>query len=375
MSEYQFYDFAAVDAPISDEGLRYARQCSRTAIVSNVRWQNTYNYDDFRGSVATLLKYYDAHYYIANWGLARLMLAFPSGTLSGTAIQPYLQKSNRYEATLAFKEKDGRCIVSWERNEEGGWGWTHGDGVLDHLIGIREELTFGDHRALFLGWLSSFNPEEWLEGKIGKLLTPPIPPGLSQLSPAQLTLLEQFPVDPDALGVATELSPTNTIQRIPLEVAFEQLSVSEMQALLRRVAEGGGSSVRTELKRLTLPQMPTPVGQPITCIDFANKVIEARTVREKKEAEAALAKKQRKDTLRQQHLTSVLSCAEATWSGFGQLMDQRSLSIYDQVATQLQDLRDAYRQAGDSTVFDQRISDFRKRYSNRPAMLRRIRHL
>ena len=56
-------------------------------------------------------------------------------------------------------------------------------------------------------------------------------------------------------------------------------------------------------------------------------------------------------------------------------MDQRSLSIYDQVATQLEDLRDAYRQAGDSTVFDQRLTAFRKRYSNRPAMLGRIKHL
>jgi hypothetical protein len=27
MSEYQYYEFAAIDGPISDEGLRYARSC------------------------------------------------------------------------------------------------------------------------------------------------------------------------------------------------------------------------------------------------------------------------------------------------------------------------------------------------------------
>ena len=40
MSEYQYYEFAAIDGPISDEGLRYARGCSSRANVSRVRWQN-----------------------------------------------------------------------------------------------------------------------------------------------------------------------------------------------------------------------------------------------------------------------------------------------------------------------------------------------
>jgi len=42
--------------------------------VSRVRWQNTYHFVDFHGSVDTLLKYYDAHFYIANWGTVRLGL-------------------------------------------------------------------------------------------------------------------------------------------------------------------------------------------------------------------------------------------------------------------------------------------------------------
>ncbi len=56
-------------------------------------------------------------------------------------------------------------------------------------------------------------------------------------------------------------------------------------------------------------------------------------------------------------------------------MDQNVASAYDQAATQLQELRDAYTQAGDSAGFNQKISEFRNRYSNRPAMLRRIEKL
>ena len=48
MSEYQYYEFAAIDGPISDEGLRYAQGCSNRANVSRVRWQNTYNFGDFQ---------------------------------------------------------------------------------------------------------------------------------------------------------------------------------------------------------------------------------------------------------------------------------------------------------------------------------------
>src|SRR6267154_507450 len=49
MSEYQYYEFAAIEGPISDEGLRYARGCSSRANVSRVRWQNTYIFGDANG--------------------------------------------------------------------------------------------------------------------------------------------------------------------------------------------------------------------------------------------------------------------------------------------------------------------------------------
>jgi tryptophan synthase beta subunit len=55
--------------------------------------------------------------------------------------------------------------------------------------------------------------------------------------------------------------------------------------------------------------------------------------------------------------------------------DQKAASAYDQVATQLQELRDAYAQASDIHGFQQKLASFRRQYSNRPAMLRRIEKL
>ena len=375
MSEYQYYEFAAIDGPISDEGLRYARGCSSRANVSRVRWQNTYTFGDFHRSVDTLLKYYDVHFYIANWGTVRLGLAFPKGAITPEAIQPYLRGGERYEHTLTVKKIGGRRIIWWERNEEGGWGWTEGEGIIDQLIGIREELMRGDYRALFLGWLADFNPEEWRDPRDGAAVMPPIPAGLDRLSPALTALIEHFPVDRDALAVAAELAKAGTPNRIPIATVLENLSVSEMRALLARVAEGGGAGVMAELNRLTFPRVQLPVSQAVRCTDFAAKAIKTREARQKKEDEAATAKRKREEELRKQHLASVMQRTGTIWSGLEPLMDEKIGSAYEQVAAQLQELRDAYAQAGDIGGFQQKLIAFRRRYSNRPAMLRRIEKL
>jgi len=372
MSEYQYYEFATIDGPISDEGLRYARGCSSRASVSRVRWQNTYHFGDFGGSVDTLLKYYDAHFYIANWGTVRLGLVFPKGAIAPEAIQAYLRGGERHEETLTVKEIGNRDIIWWERNEEGGWWETEGEGLIDELIGVREELMRGDYRALFLGWLADFDADEWRDPEDGAVVMPPIPAGLDRLSPALVALIKHFPVDRDALALAAGLSQADTPDRNPIAAVLEELSVSEMRALLARVAEGGGSGVMTELNRLTYPRVQTSPSQAMRCIDFAAKIIETRKVRQQREAKAAAATQQREAELRKQHLASVMQRADTLWSGLDPLMDQKIASAYDQAAAQLQELLEAYTQAGDVGDFQQKLTGFRRRYSNRPAMLRRI---
>ncbi len=372
MSEYQYYEFAAIDRPISDEGLHYARRCSSRAIVSRVRWQNTYHFGDFGGSVDTLLKHYDAHFYIANWGTVRLGLAVPKGAIALKSIEPYLRRGKRYENTLTVKETGDRCILYWERSEEESYWDTEGEGLIDRLTGIREELLRGDYRALFLGWLADFHPDEVLEsdGKSGSI--PPIPAGLAQLGPALKALIEHFPVDPDALAVAAGLSEAATQGRIAMAAVLETLSISEMRALLARVAEGGGAGVMGELNRLTHPPALPPAGQAMTCRELAEKAIQGRTIRKKKEAAAAREARERKAGRRKQHLASIMQQAATIWSGLEPLMAEKTASTYDQVATHLRDLSDAHAQAGDSASFQQQLDAFRDRYANRPAMLRRI---
>ncbi len=375
MSEYQYYEFAAVDGPISDAGLRYARGCSSRAEVSPFRWRNVYHFGDFHGSVDTLLKHYDAHFYIANWGTVRLGLALPEGCLKLEAIEPYLHGGDQYEDALTTKKVGDRRIVWWERNEEGGWGWTEGEGIIDQLIGIREELMRGDYRALFLGWLADFDPDEWMDPKDSGVLMPPIPAGLDALSPALKALIEHFPVDRDALAVAAGQSQATAADRLPMATVLEDIPVSEMRALLARVAEGDGSRVMAELNRLTYPRAEAAAGPVMSCTDFAARVFAVREARLQREAKAAAEKRKRDDEARKRHLASVMQRADSLWASLDALIDQKIASAYDQAAAQLQELRDAHEQAGKAARFQERLAAFRERYARRQAMMRRVKNL
>jgi hypothetical protein len=375
MSEYQYFEFVAVDGPISDEGLRYARGCSSRAEVSRFRWHNVYHFGSFHGSEETLLRHYDAHFYVANWGTVRLGLALPAASLPREAVEPYLRGRERHEDTLSLKEVGDRCIVWWERNEEGGWWQTQGEGGIDELIGVREEILRGDYRALFLGWLADFRPDEWTNPKDRAVLVPPIPGGLDRLSPAQAALIKHFPVDRDALTVAASLSQASIPERLPAATVVQGLSVSEMRALLERVAKGEGTKVMAELNRLAAPPPAAAGVSTLSCVDFAAKVRAVRGARREAEAEAASAKRKREEEARRQRLASVMERADRIWADLDPLMAQKVTAAYDQVAAQLKELRDAHDQAGESETFRQKLTAFRERYARRPAMMRRIEDL
>lgn len=375
MSEYQYYEFAAIDGPVSDEGLRYARGCSSRAEVSRLSWRNVYHFGSFKGSEATLLKYYDAHFYLANWATARLVLALPEGCLIPEAIEPYLRGGVHYENTLTTKQLGDRRIVWFEHNEDGGWWDKQGEGILDRLLPIREDLIRGDHRSLFLAWLADFDPEEWSDPADAGVLMPPVPPGLNRLTPALTTFLEHFPVDQDARTVAAGLSQADARESIPIARVLDDMPKTEMRAHLERVAAGEGSRVMAELNRLTRPPKETPPGPTMDCTEFAARTLDARRARLEREAKAAEEKRKRKAEARKLHLASVMQRADAIWAMVDESVNRKTSASLDEAAARLKELRDAHEQEAASAEFQERLTAFRERYRRRPGMMSRIENL
>ncbi len=78
MSDYQYYEFLALDRPLTAAEQAEVRQLSTRARITATRFTNEYEWGDFKGSPDQMMqRYYDAHLYFANWGTHRIMLRLP----------------------------------------------------------------------------------------------------------------------------------------------------------------------------------------------------------------------------------------------------------------------------------------------------------
>ena len=103
MSEYQFYDFRAVDCPLTSSQRTELGKISTRAHISSTRFTNFYTFGDFKGNpVALVERYFDAFLYLANWGTRELMFRVPLGRApSVRVLRSYL--STRVQAAAWFR--------------------------------------------------------------------------------------------------------------------------------------------------------------------------------------------------------------------------------------------------------------------------------
>jgi hypothetical protein len=74
VSEYQYYEFLALDRPLDDRQQEEVRALSTRARITATSFTNEYHWGNFRGDPYKMLeRYYDAHLYVANWGTHRVM--------------------------------------------------------------------------------------------------------------------------------------------------------------------------------------------------------------------------------------------------------------------------------------------------------------
>ena len=95
MSEYQYYEFQAIDRRLTQPEMRELRALSTRAQITSSRFVNFYNYGDFRGSPERLMEqYFDAFLYLANWGTRLVMIRLPSSLLDliGAINPPLLRR-------------------------------------------------------------------------------------------------------------------------------------------------------------------------------------------------------------------------------------------------------------------------------------------
>ena len=92
MSEYQYYEFAAIDRPLDGRQLGELRALSTRADITSTLFVNTYHWGSFRRDPRIMMeRYFDAFVYVANWGTHELMLRLPARLLDLATAQRYCQ--------------------------------------------------------------------------------------------------------------------------------------------------------------------------------------------------------------------------------------------------------------------------------------------
>jgi hypothetical protein len=377
MSEYQYYEFQAVDRPLSEAQMRELRAISSRAEITPNRFMNVYEYGDFRGNPTQLMeKYFDIFVYDSNWGDRELMLRLPRSMLDVAIANPH-----NTDETIATHGAGAFTIVHFHISDEEEGGYEEdSEEWLPRLLPLRDELATGDLRALYLGWLLSAQ-----HGLIDDdEPEPPVPPGLRQLSPALKALASFLWLDEDLIAVAAEQSVHLRSRRTSRDDQLRWLSgipAPEKDAMLLRVLEGEAVRLQLELRRrfqqaTAPPQAVADTTPHRTLVQLVTAADERREARQRAEAERVAqeqAQKQREAAARRAtYLESLKGQEEEMWRKVESLVRTTKQADYDRAVPLLQDLRDLSSLTGQQDIFTVRLRHLREQHAGKPSFIRRL---
>ncbi|WP_217710423.1 hypothetical protein [Streptomyces harbinensis] len=208
MSEYQYYEFRAVDRPLSDRQQAEVRSLSTRARITSTSFVNDYQWGDFRGDPNRMMeRYYDAHLYVTSWGTRRIMLRLPRRLLDIDVAEDYCLG----DLVVAWTVGEFLLLDVTSEVESGDWDET-AETPLSAVAGVRTEIAAGDLRPLYLAWLAGYGAwerdEDAFDFDVDDDLEPTVPPGLATLTAAQRALADFLRLDDDLLSIAAQASPS-----------------------------------------------------------------------------------------------------------------------------------------------------------------------
>jgi hypothetical protein len=384
MSEYQYYEFRAIDRPLGREEMDELRALSTRAEITPTSFTNTYHWGDFRGKPSAMMeRYFDAFVYVANWGTHRLMFRIRRGFLDVDTVKAYCD-----EEVVSMTARKDHVVLEFSSQDEGDDEWTEGEHWMPSLISIRDELMRGDLRALYLGWLAALSGRGWDDDDVDDdEREPPVPPGLSKLSAPLRSLADFLRVDDELLEVAAAGStgePAAAPSRAEMVRWVETLPAAEKDAyLVRFLAEEGDIGLRAELSRrfreATAPRKRTdraPAGGRRTVAQLLaarNALAEEESRKAAEKAAAERARREREQAeARAQYLDQLARREPAAWRQVEELIATKRPKDYDQAVQLLVDLRDLADRLGRVDETANRIRDIRERHASKPSLLKRL---
>ncbi|MDI1451894.1 hypothetical protein [Polyangium sp. 6x1] len=375
MSEYQYYEFQAIDRSLTEKEMAELRSYSTRARITPTSFVNHYEWGNFKGDEdAWMFRYFDAFLYLANWGTHVFKMRLPSKFLDLADVRPYCSRNS----LTARKNKD-QVVLTFASEDDEGEDWDSGEGILSPLIALRAELARGDRRALYLGWLLAVQADEFDDEE----LEPPVPPGLGRLSASLDALVEFLRIDPDLLRAAAETSAqmsTLSPGRKELRAWLATLPPAEKDTWLARLFAEDTLSVSAELHRRFVqdhdPAKASLAAPQRRTIGEIRRIAESHAMERKQNAEREAAaeadRRQRKAAReRAKHLDALVGKEKQLWVDVEALVAAKQSKNYVAAVEVLIDLRDLAARSG-AGDFDTLLKSFRSRHARKATLMDRI---
>jgi DNA-binding transcriptional ArsR family regulator len=366
MSEYQYYEFLALDRPLTTNEKAYIETLSSRVELSSTQAIFVYNYGDFRGNPKEVLeKCFDIMLYMANWGSRRLMFRLPKSLIDVVVLQVY-----SLEDKIIVSETKNFVILDINIIDEEISGWIDsGEEYLSEMIPLRDDLLRGDYRCLYLAWLKAApmcgdyeDEEDYIE--------PPVPANLNDLSETLSAFIDFFEIDRDLIAGAATASKYQEEESESLEDLIPSLSDEERNDFLARLLKGESQlsgQLAHRLRELSgKKEINFDTDTPRRALSELLKLAEGETdQRQKQEQEIAHHAKVQK-------LEALAKKKEKVWNQVFDLIALKQSKPYEQAVALLVDLRDLAEYQGKLEEFQLAIKQMKKDYSNRPGLISRL---
>ena len=369
MSEYQYYEFLALDRPLTTEQRAELRSISSRAEITATRFVNEYQWGDLKGDPRQMVeRYFDAFLYRANWGTRQVMFRLPHGVLDPEAAGQYCGTD-----TASLIETDSHLILNlYVDHEEGDDYWDEPGGQLAAMVQARSELAAGDLRLLYLAWLLALQSDEVDDEDT----EPPVPAGLGSLSAGLRAIVDFFEIDEDLIAVAAAPSPAIE-EPGGLAEWVASLPAEEKDELLARTAAGEGGQVQALLLRRFRAASGSPPATPgRTAAELWEAAADRKDARVKameqrrREEEVRKAAAQAADKAKR--LDQLATRTEAAWEKAAEWIETRRPGDYDLAVSLLRDLQALAEREGSSDAFSKRFGELRARHARKPSLQERF---
>jgi hypothetical protein len=377
MSEYQYYEFAAIDRPLTRAEMTALRAVSTRAEITPSGFVNHYEWGDLKADPADWMRrYFDAFVYTANWCSCRLALRVPLTTFRKADLKSFATR-----CALTIETDDEHWIFDWALDESENYDrFSEDDGGswMRRLAPLRDELLRGDSRPLYLGWLAGASAGDLREDAV----EPEVPPGLSELSPPQQALVEFLEIDPDMLAAATagsgHIGAADGAEADRIDAWLGKWPRDEMAAVLKLIVQGRSQEaerqVRSRHAAWLKAQRPShvPATPRRSVAELRNLARSASGLRLKREAKERARREAERRRQREAHLRRLMADVGKQWDAIDAQAKRGSGSGYEQAVRALVDLAEGYALTSSRKKFEQALREFVARHATRGALLRRM---